>query len=78
MDISTWFLDQHNRANWPYGNKDIIETAMGDEFIEEYVSGSGTNRRTPIDAIKTIGSVLTHEVSNLISSIESSLANNCS
>jgi hypothetical protein len=70
IDLSTWFLDQQSKAGWPSINTGMIETAMGDEFIEKYISEGVApgqpNYRTPFDALNGLSATLLHEVSSRV------------
>ncbi|KAF1841196.1 uncharacterized protein K460DRAFT_359716 [Cucurbitaria berberidis CBS 394.84] len=61
IDLSTWHLDERERGNWPNLDVNLVETAMGEEFINTWVSGGTSGRRTPVDALSTFGGVLLHE-----------------
>jgi hypothetical protein len=70
VDFSPWHLDLQNRGQWQHVTKERIEIAMGEEFIEKFVSErekpGEPSRRTPIDALVFMGVVVLHEVHSLV------------
>lgn len=66
IDLAPWYMDELNQDHWPALTQERVETVTGPEFVEKYlVGGRAELPRAPVDALRTFGLTLLHEVSRL-------------